>query len=400
MWRDLSPAVDFGIFFRVALAVSPEILSSDNNTRFGCEIPLRARSLRTMNRDEDLFSSVKQHIQSSKPVADAPYNGPVAYDTESVYRLEQANDGIYETSVMQPTRTGPYDVGQTYAQQPYLRASPPGAQSMTSIPPYSPSRYVNTWGESEAELPLTKHGSTMNFAEDEYDEARQLDQPLYSEQSHKPSLLTNWMGSSSHHEAYTAGNSEHSGKFTWSNPDLLQRQIDQRQRGVGRQSWPIVSWFLAYVHNLVDSHRLGMVGAFIAELILAKETTGQAIQTHPQVQPMLGPSVEFLISFGARFVPCMRNVPGLPATNKLPCLEYTTSSTNEFTDSQLCPLSQICGLSDAQNPDQSWRFVSAIVRRLTDTSSCTLASSVRVPLTQTSYSTFLFSLHFAVKLKS
>ena len=353
-----------------------------------------------MNRDEDLFSSVQQHIQSSKPVADAPYNGPVAYDTESVYRLEQANDGIYETSVMQPTRTGPSDVGQTYAQQPYLRASPPGAQSMTSIPPYSPSRYVNTWGESEAELPLTKYGSTMNFAEDEYDEARQLDQPLYSEQSHKPSLLTNWMGSSSHHEAYTAGNSEHSGKFTWSNPDLLQRQIDQRQRGVGRQSWPIVSWFLAYVHNLVDSHRLGMVGAFIAELILAKETTGQAIQTHPQVQPMLGPSVEFLISFGARFVPCMRNVPGLPATNKLPCLEYTTSSTNEFTDSQLCPLSQICGLSDAQNPDQSWRFVSAIVRRLTDTSSCTLASSVRVPLTQTSYSTFLFSLHFAVKLKS
>lgn len=105
-----------------------------------------------------------------------------------------------------------------------------------------------------------------------------------------------------------------------------------------------------------------MTGAFIAELIIAKQTTGQAIQTHPQVQPMLGPSAEFLISFGARFVPCMRSMPGLPATNKLPCLEYTTSSETTFTSNQLCPLADICGLADANNPNQSYRFVSAIVR--------------------------------------
>lgn len=143
-----------------------------------------------------------------------------------------------------------------------------------------------------------------------------------------------------------------------------------------------------------------MIGVFIAELIIAKQTTGQAIQTHPQIQPMLGPSVEFLISFGARFVPCMRNVPGLPATNKLPCLEHTTNSSNLFTDSQLCPLSQICGLSDALHPDQSWRFVSAIVRYNTDSVFAFGYYSYVLYLTQTLSLTCLSCSRFAARSKS
>lgn len=80
----------------------------------------------------------------------------------------------------------------------------------------------------------------------------------------------------------------------------------------------------------------------------------------PQVQPMLGPSAEFLISFGARFVPCMRTMPDLPTTNEIPCLKYTTSK-KYFTKNELCSLADICGLTDSDNPNQGYRFVSAIV---------------------------------------
>jgi len=84
------------------------------------------------------------------------------------------------------------------------------------------------------------------------------------------------------------------------------------------------------------------------------------VQTRPSINPMLGPSAEFFISFGARFVPCMRKVPALPTSEQLPCLKDSTSSSNLYTPSQLCPISDICGLKDANNPNQSYRFVSAM----------------------------------------
>lgn len=118
----------------------------------------------------------------------------------------------------------------------------PEGHSITSLPHYSSSHYANGWGASDSELPLTKHGSTMNFAEDEFDEARQLHHPSDDDFHGKQSLLSNWMGPSQE-----GLSQDHPGKFAWTNPELLQRQIDRRMRGEGRQKLPLVSWFLAYV---------------------------------------------------------------------------------------------------------------------------------------------------------
>lgn len=122
-----------------------------------------------------------------------------------------------------------------------------------------------------------------------------------------------------------------------------------------------------------------MVAVFVAELIMASKQTGQAVQTKPNVQPMIGPTPEFLISFGARFVPCMRSVPDLPTTNMLPCLQYSSSNLKTFTKDQLCSLADICGLDDPENPNQGYRFVSAIVSIPALTSSLYMpALSVRI----------------------
>ena len=38
---------------------------------------------------------------------------------------------------------------------------------------------------------------------------------------------------------------------------------------------------------MANSHSLGFVVIFIVQLVLAKQATGEAVQVHPQVQPML-----------------------------------------------------------------------------------------------------------------
>lgn len=75
---------------------------------------------------------------------------------------------------------------------------------------------------------------------------------------------------------------------------------------------------------------------------------------------MIGPPVEFLIYFGARFVPCMRKMPNIDAKESLPCLAYSTSDSNKYQQNQLCSIADLCGLDDPENPNQSYRFVSAI----------------------------------------
>lgn len=202
---------------------------------------------------------------------------------------------------------------------------------------------------SATELPLKNHAGPMGYAEDEHDEAEQLKRG-------SAALWSNQMDGS--HPA--AGDEEAKsgllGKLSRSTSqrlvgeDKLRDQIERRRQGLGRQRWPYVSWIVA----------VALVVVFIIELIKANAETGQAVQTHPSISPMLGPSAEFLISFGARFVPCMRKVPALPTSEQLPCLKDSTSRSNLYTADQLCPISQICGLKDANNPNQSYRFVTAI----------------------------------------
>ncbi|SPO24820.1 uncharacterized protein UTRI_01811_B [Ustilago trichophora] len=212
---------------------------------------------------------------------------------------------------------------------------------------YSHARYDT----SGTDLPLKNHAGPMGYAEDEEDEAKQIKRG-------SAALWSNQMMDASH-PAATADEEAKSGllgKLSRSTSrrlageDKLRDEIERRRQGIGRQRWPYVSWVVA----------VALVIVFVIELIKANAETGQAVQTRPSINPMLGPSPEFFISFGARFVPCMRKVPALPATEQLPCLKDSTSSSNLYLPSQLCPISQICGLKDASKPNQSYRFITAI----------------------------------------
>ncbi|WFD41702.1 protein S-acyltransferase [Malassezia psittaci] len=298
-----------------------------------------------MVEEDNLFSTVQQHLQGGLPQYRSSADTQPRYTDSDTLPID-GSDKIKQPPKAHESQIHIPNNALVQQRDPYLHPSIPENNPIHSNPSYPHFPNDHAWAESDLELPLTKFGSTMNFAEDEADETRQLH---YSMAPKSRDSLLNSHDSDLQSE-FDLASPEPKGRFSWTNSDILKRRIAQRQKGIGRQSMPVVSWFLA----------LAMVGAFIAELIIAKQTTGQAIQTRPQVQPMIGPSAEFMISFGARFVPCMRNVPGLPATNKLPCLQYTTTSNDTFTEDQLCSLSQICGLSDASHPNQSWRFVSAI----------------------------------------
>lgn len=80
----------------------------------------------------------------------------------------------------------------------------------------------------------------------------------------------------------------------------------------------------------------------------------------PQFNPMIGPSTYVQINMGARFVPCMRRVPGVQdATEPInwPCPSTTTSDPND--PSNQCTLAELCGFSgfDQDHPNQWFRFI-------------------------------------------
>lgn len=218
--------------------------------------------------------------------------------------------------------------------------------------------------------------STMDYADDEYDQDRRMKSHLYydeykSQDGHSapythtrdasaappaPGLFSNHIPMPGSGDAENLG-----GKSAFEDDkdgskkgllglhrDPLDTQIEKRRRGIGRQKWPIVSWVLS----------IAFVAVFIVGLIKAKNETGQAIQTKPYVNPMIGPSSQFQISFGARFVPCMRKVPAVPTTLEIACLNASTKAT--VTQSETCPLWELCGLKDANSVGQSYRFVTPI----------------------------------------
>ncbi|SPO38624.1 uncharacterized protein PSFLO_04103 [Pseudozyma flocculosa] len=208
------------------------------------------------------------------------------------------------------------------------------------------------YDSSATALPLKHHAGQMGYAEDEEDEEHQLKrgpEPLFSNQvhHHRPGL-SDEEAKSGLLSRFTAGAG--AGGAARTPEDKLHEQIERRRQGIGRQRWPIVSYVMT----------VALVAVFIVELVKAKSVTGQAVQTHPNISPMLGPSSEFLISFGARFVPCMRDIAKLPVTTELPCLNASASSSGTYTQDQLCPLWQTCGLADANSPNQGYRFISAM----------------------------------------
>lgn len=229
---------------------------------------------------------------------------------------------------------------------------------------------------SRATLPLKDNAGFMGYADDEEDEKRRRDQywngaskgDWERNNEHPPALFSNNMqGPPVPPHGYEdgghadddrrgllgslmttgKGGSGPQAKAGWGGS--VEEQIERRRAGVGRQRWPMLSWLLSVAYVVV----------FIIELVKAKSATGQAIQTKPSINPMIGPPYEFLIAFGARFVPCMRSVPDLPLSTPMICLKDTALPT--VSSSNTCPLYEICGLPNANTFGQSWRFITPIV---------------------------------------
>lgn len=224
---------------------------------------------------------------------------------------------------------------------------------------------------SSDDVPLQKYPAGMGYAEDEDQEQRQREaywngypqEEKWDHQNHPPSLFANNLQGPPPFSSTTKGLEEGGedrrgllGKFGSPSSNgikpgwggTLNEQIARRKRGIGRQRWPILTWLLTIAYIVV----------FIIELIQGKQKTGQAIQTSPSWNPMLGPSFEFLISFGARFVPCMRKVADIPTSTEMACLSYSTATS--LTSSELCPIWQLCGLANADTTNQAYRFVTPI----------------------------------------
>ncbi|TKA50540.1 hypothetical protein B0A55_13314, partial [Friedmanniomyces simplex] len=96
--------------------------------------------------------------------------------------------------------------------------------------------------------------------------------------------------------------------------------------------------------------------------------TKSPIEIHPSFNPMIGPSPYVLINMGARYQPCMHNMPNVQnATGKIswPCPDATSTSGESVS----CTLSELCGFSgvpdphpggtvhDQPAPNQWWRFI-------------------------------------------
>ena len=86
-------------------------------------------------------------------------------------------------------------------------------------------------------------------------------------------------------------------------------------------------------------------------LILPAQLTGSPIEIHPSFNPMIGPSPYVLINMGARYVPCMHNVPGVQDRTSGGAISWPCPNTtsNDVAD---CNLNQLCGFNmpDSENP--------------------------------------------------
>lgn len=116
----------------------------------------------------------------------------------------------------------------------------------------------------------------------------------------------------------------------------------------GRVPW--VVYFFSLVQLVV----------FIAELARNAVLTKSPIEVHPQFNPMIGPSPYVLINMGARYVPCMQNIPQVHDTDIRWPSPSTTSADTSTYDGKLADL---CGFGGFQingpndYPNQWYRFI-------------------------------------------
>lgn len=146
--------------------------------------------------------------------------------------------------------------------------------------------------------------------------------------------------------------------------DPLVRDIHPRKKR--RRSKD--GWFQGRITWVVYVLTAIQLVIFIAELIKNGILTSTPIEIKPSFNPMIGPSPYVLINMGARYQPCMHNMPNIQnssTTISWPC----PNATSTFGDSVSCSLSELCGfdgvpnpqpngsLNDSPAPNQWWRFI-------------------------------------------
>ncbi|KAJ5433443.1 rhomboid protein [Penicillium daleae] len=115
-----------------------------------------------------------------------------------------------------------------------------------------------------------------------------------------------------------------------------RRRGDQNRKGFFRKKPAWVTWTLT----------LAQVIVFIVELVKMGTLTGSPIETKPSFNPMIGPSPYIQIYMGARYDPCMKNIPGVQNSSvpiSWPCPNTTTTTYG-------CNLSDLCGFGGVPNP--------------------------------------------------
>ena len=88
--------------------------------------------------------------------------------------------------------------------------------------------------------------------------------------------------------------------------------------------------------------------------------TKSPIEIHPSFNPMIGPSFYVQVNMGARYVPCMKAINGLPANSAWPCANTTSADS---TIANQCTIQQLCGFTgynDTAQPAQWFRFITPI----------------------------------------
>ncbi|KAI8976011.1 rhomboid family-domain-containing protein [Pilobolus umbonatus] len=92
-----------------------------------------------------------------------------------------------------------------------------------------------------------------------------------------------------------------------------------------------------------------MLAVLIYEFVRMNQLTGRLIQTNP-FSPMIGPSTTVLINMGARFTPCIRDVPTLDSGTLM------GNCYRELTDT--CTVQELCGFGGFPSgmPDQGFRL--------------------------------------------
>ncbi|KAJ9244477.1 hypothetical protein DTO169E5_1695 [Paecilomyces variotii] len=143
-------------------------------------------------------------------------------------------------------------------------------------------------------------------------------------------------------------------------PHRRRRGALPGKRGFFKKKIAWVTWLLTAID----------IGVFIGELVKSAQLTGSPIETKPTFNPMIGPSSYVQINMGARFIPCMKNVPGVQNNNQTINWSCPNSTTTDANDpSNQCTLSTLCGfngvpnphpggsLDDRPEPDQWFRFI-------------------------------------------